>query len=76
MRRTVLRSAAHPEPRRCVAEARVEGLARIANRIVNEVPAVNRVVGACPPQAEHHQQAAGDNRMGIRRLPSFSSEAL
>ena len=24
--------------------ARVEGLARIANRIVNEVPAVNRVV--------------------------------
>ncbi len=43
---------AHPEPRRSVAEARVEGLARISNRIVNEacpersrrVPAVNRVV--------------------------------
>ncbi len=36
--------AAHPEPRRSKAEARVEGLARIANRIVNEVPAVNLVV--------------------------------
>jgi len=35
---------AHPEPRRSGTEARVEGLARIANRIVNEVPAVNRVV--------------------------------
>ena len=36
--------AAHPEPRRSVAKARVEGLARISNRIVNEVPSVNRVV--------------------------------
>ena len=44
LRQTDLRSAAHPEPRRRAAEARVEGLARIANRIVNEVPAVNRVV--------------------------------
>ena len=34
--------AAHPEP--SAAGGRVEGLARIANRIVNEVPAVNRVV--------------------------------
>lgn len=46
--------AAHPEEAHSGAEGRLEGLARIANRIVNEVPAVNRVVGACPerpPQA-------------------------
>ena len=36
--------AAHPEEAHSGAEGRLEGLARIANRIVNEVPAVNRVV--------------------------------
>jgi len=40
--------AAHPEEARTLrlskGEGRLEGLARIANRIVNEVPAVNRVV--------------------------------
>jgi len=61
--------SAHPEPRRSVAEARVEGLARIANRIVNEFQVVNRVVGACPecsPQA--------DNRRDITSKPPGTIE--
>ncbi len=40
--------ATHPQEAHRGAEGRLEGLARIANRIVNEVPTVNRVVGACP----------------------------
>jgi GMP synthase PP-ATPase subunit len=46
--RTNSNPAAHPEEARTLrlskGEGRLEGLARIANRIVNEVPAVNRVV--------------------------------
>jgi len=38
-----------PEP--SAKTSRRDLLARIANRIVNEVPAVNRVVGACPERS-------------------------
>ena len=49
---------------------------QIRRCVVDQVPAGNRVMGACPPPVEHNVQAAGDDRMGIvmgilpRRLKS------
>ena len=39
-------------------------LEKLANRIINEVKGVNRCV------LRHHQQAAGNDRVGVRKIPS------